>query len=111
MFGGLLNTTRKIFTEGPYGAFEQACEAALGEAVRQDDDVAVKLWCALSNIQWHHAEHGEVGYTFRAAGDLVAALRGSGHYMDWYCSGNEGVVDELVGAALGKHGWTWSEYE
>ena len=85
--------------------FEVTVELAFGDLVRADKSVAVELWCALANVSWHHeSAPGGLLYSFRGAGDLVAALRGDGDYMDWYCSGVEGVVTSRI--ADGLEGWT-----
>jgi hypothetical protein len=35
----------------------------------------------------------------------VAELRGEGDYMDWYLTGNEGIVFDVIAADLEKLGW------
>lgn len=85
--------------------FEVTVELAFGDLVRADKAVAVELWCALANVSWHHeSAPGGLLHSFRGAGDLVAALRGDGDYMDWYCSGRDGVVTSRI--ADGLFGWT-----
>jgi hypothetical protein len=88
-------------------AFELAVERALGAAMRSDPDVAEEVWSALANVDWFHENGDEAGYSFRAAGDLVAAIMGSGDYLDWYCSGPSGVLSDRVGSALVAEGWRW----
>jgi hypothetical protein len=106
MLGGMMDHTRELETDGPYGAFEQAVERQLGDRIRADRETGVKLWCALANVLWEHPEHGEVGYSFRAAGDLVAAVRREGDYLDWYCCADAyGVVDPAIWEALAVEGW------
>lgn len=125
MFGGFRGT-RQLETEGPYGAFEQAIERQLGDRIRADEAAGVLLWSALANVIWTHPDWKDhfhpdlenlsykeegVGYSFRAAGDLVAAIRRQGNYMDWYCSGNYAVVDPIIGEALAREGWKHKFYE
>ena len=86
-------------------AFEAMVERTLGDIVRGDAIVSRKLWSALSNVQWQHATHGNVSYSFRAAGDLVSALIGDGCYLDWYCSGPSGEVAEEIREAFATEGW------
>lgn len=64
-----------------------------------------ELWSALTNIDWRKGED-VAGYSFRAAGDVVAALAGYGNYCDWYCGSVDGVVSERVRRALAERGWT-----
>lgn len=44
-------------------------------------------WAILQNIKW--------SCTWRYAGGIIADIRGTGDYLDWYCSGmfNDGVID------------------
>lgn len=86
-----------------------AVESSLGDALRADGSLCIELWSALSNQDWRHENGDTAGYSFRAAGDLVAAVIGRGDYMDWYCSGEPGVVSERIRAALAREGWTPTE--
>jgi hypothetical protein len=112
MLGGM-DGTRELYTEadGPYGEFEQAINRQLGDAIRADEKVGVLLWSALANVRWNHPEYGEIGYSWRAAGDLVAAVRGEGTYMDWYMSGTDAQVAPVIQDALGREGWHHKFYE
>ncbi|MDE2621545.1 MAG: hypothetical protein KGL54_15415 [Sphingomonadales bacterium] len=86
--------------------FEMAVARSLGPAMREDDALASEMWSALANLDWARDDGDTAGYSFRAAGDLVAAVRGKGEdYMDWYCSGPYAVVSERVAAALAQEGW------
>ena len=105
MLGGLMNRTRSLITEGVHGVFEQLLSQLFAERLRRDKAFGVELWSALTNLSWSHPTHGQVGYSFRAAGDLVAALLGSGHYLDWYCSGEPAVVSEEIAQAMKIYGW------
>lgn len=86
-------------------AFEAAVERSLGEAIRANRQIGRELWSALANVAWVHAHGDTAGYSFRAAGDLIAAVRGEGSYLDWYCCGPDGVVSERIAAALAVEGW------
>lgn len=108
MLGGLPTGHRALYTEGDYGAFEQTVDRVLGERVRASEEDAVALWCALANVDWHGPDGASVGYSFRAAGDLVAALRkdeGDYTYMRYYCAGPHGVVAGWIEAAMAGAGW------
>lgn len=99
-------------------AFEAAVERAMGDRLRAEFPgsgagwgrkgepiLAQRLYGSITNQDWQH-EGGELaGYSFRAAGDLIAAIIGQGDYLDWYCSAPEGEVDEEVAELLAGEGW------
>jgi hypothetical protein len=89
--------------------FKQAVERALGEQMRADDSLCREVWSALANVDWRHANGDTAGYSFRAAGDLIAAIIGRGDYTDWHCSGPYAVVSDRVDEALSNEGWIWEE--
>ena len=71
-------------------------------------DRAVKLYAALCNVEWIDPNGREpaISVSWRAAGRIVAELRSNGEdYIDFYCSGGEGVVSldvALLMAGVGK---------
>lgn len=86
-------------------------ERDLGASLRvrelvRSDLFATLLYAALCNTQWKHAASGaQWSCSWRYAGGIVAALRGQGDYMDWYCSMGEGLVDEQVFTEIQSLGW------
>lgn len=62
------------------------------------DSYAQNLYAAMCNMQWQRTEvfpilKNELWHcSWRRSGGIVAALRGQGDYMDWYCSGIGGFA-------------------
>jgi hypothetical protein len=86
-------------------AFEMAVSRALGEQMKTDEMLCQEVWSALANCSWEHQNGDTASYTWRAAGDLIAAVIGRGDYMDWYMSGPDGEVSDRVAEAMEKEGW------
>ena len=104
-FGGVggLEERRELNSDD---RFEMAVERALGDEIRSDVEIAKAMWSALANVDWYHPEnHDYASYSFRAAGDLIAAIRADGNYMDWYCCGPYAEVSDHIARALKKEGW------
>jgi hypothetical protein len=90
----------------PDDVFEMTVNKVLGDKIRQHEKTACDMWSALTNVDWHHANGDLASYSFRAAGDLIAAIRGEGDYLDWYCSGEPAIVTQEIAVALQAEGWT-----
>ncbi len=65
-----------------------------------DDGLAQALYAAMCNRDWRLGDSDERwSCSWRAAGGIVADLRGRGEiYADWYCSGIGGDVEDGVGS-------------
>lgn len=85
--------------------FEAAIERCFGSVMREERAACIEVWSALANTGWRHENGDDAALSFRAAGDLVAAIIGRGDYMDWYCSGPSEVVSERFSEAMRKEGW------
>ena len=111
MLGGIPEGSRELLTpedDSEFGAFEQMVDRTIGDRVRADKDAANELWGSLANVDWGGPNGMSVGYSFRAAGDLVAALRkddGKMTYMNYYCSVDSGYARGWIEEALNKEGW------
>lgn len=86
--------------------FEDDLRDVLGQQMN-DDDFARRVYASLCNIDWVHENGTEYSCTWRYAGGLVAEIRDRDEdYMDFYCTGNEGVIDAEVADAMEAHGWS-----
>ena len=88
-------------------SLERDLTASPGVIRRIPSDLFARLlYAALCNTEWRHRGTGTLwSISWRGAGGVVADLRGEGNYMDWYCSGGEGLVDEGVLAEIEGLGW------
>jgi hypothetical protein len=81
------------------------------EKVRSSDDYARALYAALCNNDfvkrdiWQLLKEDKWGCSWRYAGGIIADMRETGDYIDWYCSGGEGDVSEEIDKDLRKLGW------
>lgn len=93
-----------------------------------DRAIAVEFYSALCNVDWylkrpHITEDERIiqklkgerdeywSCSWRTAGGYISEIRNQHHnknenYMDFYCSGNEGVVSDLVRECFDRMGWT-----
>lgn len=92
-------------------AFEEMLARVFGERMQTEDDLCKEIWSALANVTWYHPKsYLEAGYSFRAAGGLIAAIRGGGDYMDWYCCGPYAFITDEIRRSFRKEGWIPDEY-
>jgi hypothetical protein len=80
--------------------------------VRDNPVYAQKLYSALCNQRFQKIEvmpillDQEWSCSWRYAGGIIAEMLGQGDYIDWYCSGNEGLIDPEIAVDLRELGWT-----
>lgn len=86
--------------------FETDVAALLGGKMMESSDLCRRLWGSLANCDWTNADGDTASYSFRAAGDLIAAVLARGDYMDWYCSAPAGRPDPEIAEAMAGRGWT-----
>lgn len=105
ILGGLIGG-RQIDTADP---FEVAVDQALGPRIRYSDTFAAEAWGTITGVYWFGPDGLPRGYTYRAAGDIVAAVRGFGDYCQWYCSGPvfEDNLPSWITEKMAALGWRW----
>jgi len=71
-----------------------------------DVEFANKIYANLCNLVWYDYISDEcIHFSWRGSGGFVASVRNLGEgYMDFYCSGNEGVVDEEIKKLFNDNG-------
>lgn len=91
---------------------QDLAESAKIKRKAQLKSYAHKLYAALSNTTWQHNTIMSIlrdqtwSSSWRSTGAIVAGLRGAGEdYLDWYCSGHEGVVHPEIQEDLAELGW------
>jgi hypothetical protein len=78
----------------------------------RSDLFSTLLYGALCNTTWRHKAAGvEWSCSWRSAGAVIAHLRCEGDYLDWYCSGGEGLVDDQVLSEIELLGWALAKAE
>ena len=78
--------------------------------MRSSKDYCKRFYATLCNNELHK-KNNVMGYSWRSTGALVADVLCTGDYLDWYCSGNEGHIDEEVEEDLLDMGWRVKPYE
>lgn len=79
--------------------------------IRESDDYSQKLYAALCNNEFQRMEIFPIlrdqrwSCSWRYAGGIIAEIKQRGDYLDWYCSGDEGVVDPEIREDLKKLCW------
>lgn len=64
----------------------------------KDYDFAQKIYANLCNLVWYDYVNDEViTFSWRSSGGFVSGIRQLGEdYMDFYCSGDEGEIDDEI---------------
>lgn len=77
-----------------------------------DIKYAKNMYSALCNMRWKHRKTQHIyDCSWRYAGGLVAGLRCEGEdYLDFYCGGNEGIIDKEIYNDLCELGWKPKPY-
>lgn len=87
-------------------AFRATLTRLFGVRMKTDDELCRQIWSALANVTWYHPNSRDlVGYSFRGAGAMITSIRDSGHYMDWYCSGEYAMVSDEIRQSFRGEGW------
>lgn len=70
------------------------------DKVRASEAYAQNLYAAMCNREfqqnevWPQLKNQTWGCSWRYAGGIIADMRGKGDYIDWYCSGIQGMDDD-----------------
>jgi hypothetical protein len=89
------------------------------DKLRKDRAYATDMYRALCNLQWFKEDQMAEApedrkvwtCTWRYAGGMIADLRCEGEdYLDFYCSGKEGMVTSEVRQDLADLGWHYQEW-
>lgn len=79
--------------------------------VQSSNEYAAALYSTLCNNEFIKREMWEIlkddpwSCSWRYAGGIIADMLEKGDYMDWYCGGNEGTVNEEIEQDLYELGW------
>lgn len=86
--------------------FEADLELLFNDKIKNDDSFCKRLYSSITNIRW--INKGIVfDCSFRYAGAIIADIRGSGNYMDWYLDGETASIDDEIYSELNKLGWKY----
>ena len=93
-------------------ALENDIRELLAKKIVEDYDFALEIYAALCNTGWIRQnstpEDRATFFSWRYAGGVIASIRGNSdsmNYMDFYCSGNEGIVSDLALEYFAEIGW------
>jgi hypothetical protein len=83
---------------------------AIKTKMRASKQYCKRFYATLCNNELMYGVH-MTGYSWRATGGLIADILGEGDYMDWYCSGGEGNIDDEVQDDLLEIEWHVVPYQ
>lgn len=76
----------------------------ISDKCMKSKDYSYRLYSSLCNNKFKK-KNKICHYSFRVVSGIIANLNQSGDYIDWYCSGFEGVVNQEVLDDLNSLGW------
>lgn len=82
----------------------------LGERIREDNAFAERVWGSIANVVWTNGDgDDDGGHSFRSAGSLLAAIRGTAQehmaHMEFFMTVPYGVIDPEFASAMATRGW------
>ena len=77
---------------------------------RESSDYCQRLYATLCNNNFKKGEN-KGSCSWRMAGGVISKIIKKGNYTDWYCSGNEGMIDPEVVEDILRCGWVCLPYE
>lgn len=80
------------------------CSKEISDKCKSSKDYSYKLYSSLCNNKFKKKDK-VCDYSFRVVSGIIANLNQSGDYIDWYCSGFEGTIDNEVLKDLMNLGW------
>ena len=78
------------------------------ESQMQDLEFATEVYQSLCNMRWRRKDNPKIIYScsWRYAAGIIAEIRNQGEdYLDFYCSGNEGVISSRLEIIYSSAGW------
>ena len=84
------------------------------DKIENNEEFATEVYRTLCNNKFFHEERNMVWTgSWRYVGGFVSSISnpGSSDYMDFYCSGDEGRLNEEVMSNLKELGWVQVDYE
>jgi len=73
----------------------------------------VALWSSVANVAWYHksdTDNTRCTRSFRGIGAVIASMLGHGSYLDWYCSGPDGVVSKYIAKKMAARRWRYEAH-